>query len=101
MREDRERRRGYEADIGLRPSPGDQGLGLEFPNPGIGWTWLIKILIKVLGAIMPVITPTLTELLKNSLLEFYKQALETPNPWDDFLARFLLRILDIPVPAEE
>jgi len=33
------------------------------------------------------------------LLEFYRKAMETDNPWDDFLARFLLRIFSIPIPS--
>lgn len=101
MKEDQERRRQLEAEIGLRPAPGGQGLEIEFPNPGIGWTWLIKVLAKLLGVIFPAITPILKEILEKALLDFYRKALETANPWDDFLARFFLRILNIPIPVEE
>jgi len=67
-------------------------------NPGIGWTWLIEILIKALSALLVAVTPALREVLKDFLLEYYEKAKETANPWDDFLAKFLLRILGIEVP---
>jgi hypothetical protein len=40
------------------------------------------------------------EALTTFLLDLYKKAHETPNPWDDFVVKFLLRILSIPVPGE-
>lgn len=89
MVNDQLRRRHYEADLGLRP-------GFNVPNPGIGWTWLIDLIVKALGVLMPIVTPVLREELKGFLLAWYEKSLETPNPWDDFLARFLLRILKIP-----
>ncbi|GAI98487.1 unnamed protein product [marine sediment metagenome] len=72
----------------------------EPPNPGIGFTWLISILVKALGAIFPQVSSDLKNGLEEFLLDFYKKALETANPWDDFVARFLLRIFSIPVPPE-
>ena len=74
--------------------------GYSFPNPGIGWTWIIDIMIKALGGLLPLITPTLAKELQDFLVAQYKKALETPNPWDDFLYRLILRILSIPVPGE-
>lgn len=68
------------------------------PNPGISLTWIIELVVKVLGLILPVITPSLREMLEKFLKEFYAKAKETPNPWDDFLAKFLMRILGIEVP---
>jgi len=75
---------------------------MEFktPNPGIGWTWIINLLVKALSVLLPVLTPEIRKLLEESLLDLYKKAVETPNPWDDFLVRMLLRILSIPVPGE-
>ena len=70
------------------------------PNPGIGFTWLISILVKALGAIFPQVSSDIKAALEEFLLDFYKKALETTNPWDDFVARFLLRIFSIPVPPE-
>ena len=72
--------------------------GFYLPNPGISFWWLIEIIIKALSALLPIITPELRALLEKFLLDFYKKAQETPNPWDNFLAGFLLRILQIPVP---
>jgi len=72
--------------------------GFSFPNPGIGWSWIIDLLIKALSVVMPILTPTLRKALEDFLLDWYKKALETANPWDDFVARLLLRLLGIPIP---
>ena len=69
-------------------------------NPGVGFTWIINLLINVLGSILPVLTPMIKESLSTFLTDLYKKALETPNPWDDFVVKFLLRILSIPVPGD-
>jgi len=96
MNEDQERRRQYEAELGRRPA---QGLNIP-KSHSIGWTWIISLCLTVLRVIMPVLTPEIKELLVDFLVVFYHKAMATDNPWDDFLARFLLRILGIPVPAE-
>lgn len=70
----------------------------KLPNPGMSLTWIIELVAKILGLILPVVTPELRRLLEKFLLDFYAKAKETPNPWDDFLAKFLLRILGIEVP---
>lgn len=70
----------------------------ELPNPGISFTWLIALLQKILETILEIVTPDIMEALRKFLLELYQKAKETANPWDDFLLRFLLRILGIPVP---
>jgi len=72
----------------------------KIPNPGIGFTWVIELLIKILAALLPLITPSIRKALEEFLLDLYKKALETPNPWDDFLVKFFLRILNIPIPGE-
>ena len=72
----------------------------KLPNPGIGFTWVIELLIKILAALLPLITPALRKELERFLLDWYKKAIETPNPWDDFLAKFFLRILGIPIPGD-
>ena len=69
-------------------------------NPGVGFTWIINLLINALGSILPVLTPMIKDSLSAFLTDLYKKALETPNPWDDFVVKFLLRILSIPVPGE-
>lgn len=70
----------------------------NMPNPGIGFTWIINLIISALGSILPVLTPMIREALTVFLIDLYKKAVETPNPWDDFVVRFLLRILSIPIP---
>jgi hypothetical protein len=69
-------------------------------NPGVGFTWIINLLINALGSILPVLTPMIKDSLSAFLTDLYKKALETPNPWDDFIVKFLLRILSIPVPGD-
>lgn len=69
-------------------------------NPGVGFTWIITMLMQIFSTIMPIITPSLKKALEEFLLELYEKAKETTNPWDDFLLKFLLRILGIPIPGE-
>jgi hypothetical protein len=72
----------------------------KMPNPGIGFTWIINLLISILSTLIPLITPILKVELEAFLLGWYAKAKETPNPWDDFLAKFFLRIFGIPIPGE-
>lgn len=74
------------------------GIDLKHPNPGISWYWIIGIAARVLSPVVGVISEELKAELETFLIKYYHKAMETENPWDDFLARFLLRILDIPVP---
>ena len=69
-------------------------------NPGVGFTWLIGILVQIFSTIMPIITPSIKKALEEFLLDLYERAKETTNPWDDFLIKFLLRILNIPISGE-
>ena len=70
----------------------------SLPNPGIGLTWIIELVVKVLGLILPVMTPSIRTALEKFLKELYAKAKESPNPWDDFVVKFLMRILGIEVP---
>lgn len=70
----------------------------KMPNPGVSFTWIINLIISALGSILPVLTPMIREALTAFLSDLYKKALETPNPWDDFVVKFLLRVLSIPIP---
>lgn len=45
-------------------------------------------------------TPGLSTSLKNAIINFAENAKETPNPWDDLLAAFLLDLFDIDLPDE-
>ena len=75
-------------------------MGVQFktPNPGVSFTWIINLIISALGSILPVLTPMIREALTAFLIDLYKKAIETPNPWDDFVVKFLMRILSIPIP---
>ena len=98
MRKDRLRRRDHEADLGLRPKEMIPGLDYPKANPGITLPWLIGLVLRLLGPIMKALTPALREALEGFLLDYYEKATETDNPWDDFLALFLLRIFGISAP---
>lgn len=99
MSKDQAKRRNYEIELGLRPGENSkQGLDIS-PMNSIGWTWIVSMLLTVLKVIIPVISPTLRDELEKVMLTLYQKAMETDNPWDDFLMRFLLRILGIPIPA--
>lgn len=78
----------------------DQKGSFQAPNPGIGFSWIINILIKIFAGLFPQVSAELRKHLETFLLDFYDRAMGTDNPWDDFLARFLLRVFSIPVPPE-
>jgi len=75
-----------------------QGITIPKANPGTTWTWIINLLVAVLGPVLAALTPALRSELEKFAVAFYKKAEATPNPWDDFLAAFLLRMLGIPLP---
>ncbi len=61
-------------------------------------TGILNVVILILKPIIAVVTPKLRELLEDALLNFYNNARATENPWDDFLAEVMLRILGITIP---
>ncbi len=65
---------------------------------GISWWWLIDLMVNVMRPLVDIVSPTLRKELEDFMIGFYNRALETDNPWDDFLARFLLRIFAISIP---
>lgn len=69
-------------------------------NPGVGFTWIVNLLIQIFSTILPVVTPQIKKELDDFLVGLYNKAKETPNPWDDFLVKFLLRVLGIQIPGE-
>lgn len=75
-----------------------QGITIPKPNPGTTWTWIVNLLVAVLAPVLAALTPMLRTELEKFAVAFYKKAEATPNPWDDFLAGFLLRMLAIPIP---
>jgi len=98
MSKDQSRRWNYETKLGLRPGEKPKQ-GLDIPESNsIGWTWIVSMLLTVLAAIIPVLSPALRGELEKAMLSLYAKAMESDNPWDDFLMRFLLRILGIPIP---
>lgn len=65
---------------------------------GTTWWWLIDLMLNVLRPLVDIVSPTLRKKLEDFLIGFYNDAIASENPWDDFLARFLLRIFDISIP---
>lgn len=82
----------------MSPSPKVQGLAIPKANPGTSFPWIINLLVTVLGPIMGLLTPMIRTELEKLVVKLYQHAESTPNPWDDFLAEFLLKILGLPVP---
>lgn len=77
-----------------------QGLDIPVANPGTSWTWIINLLVTVLKPIMSILTPMIRQELEKFALSFYAKAEATPNPWDDFLAGFLVKMLGLEVPVD-
>lgn len=63
----------------------------------ISWSWVVPVLVAVLKPIVKVLTPMIRELIEKAVKEWYPKAVATPNPWDDFLVKFLADILNISV----
>lgn len=63
------------------------------PNPGVSWGWLIEILVAAASPVVIVMSAGLRKELIKLLRDLYGKAHETPNPWDDFLVGFFLRIM--------
>ncbi len=76
-----------------------QGLSIPKANPGISWGWIIQLLVTVLKPILGLLTPMIRTEMEKLVLKLYQHAEETPNPWDNFLADFLMAILDIEKPT--
>jgi len=82
----------------MAPKKTVQGLAIPKANPGISWTWIINLLVVVLKPIIEILTPMIRTELEKLAVKFYAKAESTTNPWDDFLAEFLLKILGLPIP---
>jgi hypothetical protein len=67
-------------------------------NPGVNWTWLINLLTAVLGPVIKALTAGIREELVKFLQQLYVKAEATPNPWDDFVIEFFLRVLGAEIP---
>lgn len=76
-----------------------QGITIPKANPGTTWTWIINLLVAVLSPVLAMLTPMLRVELEKFAVSFYRKAEATPNPWDDFMAGFILRMLAIPLPS--
>lgn len=76
-----------------------KGLTVPKANPGTTWTWIIALIVAVLKPILSVLTPTIREELGKLLYAFYAKAEMTDNPWDDFLAELLLKLMGYTLPS--
>ncbi|MBA7710613.1 hypothetical protein ES703_119558 [subsurface metagenome] len=87
-----------ESQLKAKPLDDHEGSDPGKPNPGISWWWLINLIVEILRPLVDIVSPTIRKRLEDFLIDFYNNAIETENPWDDFLARFLLRIFAISIP---
>lgn len=70
-----------------------RGGEIKAVNPGVSWTWLINLLVAVLAPVVGIMSKEIRDALVKFLTDLRKKARETPNPWDDFVTEFILRIL--------
>ena len=64
----------------------------------VTWNWLLRIVVSVLTPLIGLLTRSIKEELEGFLIPWYEKCLETENPFDDFLAEFILEILGIKTP---
>jgi len=76
-----------------------QGLAIPKANPGTTWTWIVNLLVTILRPILAIISPMIRTELEKFVLKLYVKAEATDNPWDDFLAEFLLKMLGLETPS--
>lgn len=69
-------------------------------TPAVNWKFFLEIAARVLGPLLGLISDELRELLEDFATRFYTKAKATTNPWDDFFAAVLLKVLGIPEPKE-
>jgi len=67
---------------------------------GTSWPILTQLLIAILRPLLALLTGFIHEWLDKNLKILYQRALETPNPYDDQIAKFLCDILSIDVEEE-
>lgn len=73
------------------------GSSLPKANPGVSWSWIVSLLAALLKPIIPILSEQVRKMLQDWLYKFYDHAKETDNPWDDFVAELLLKILGFEV----
>lgn len=64
------------------------------------WHMLLGLIVKVFGSVVKLISPELRQWITDLVVELYKKAKATDNPWDDFLVELLATILGIDLPSE-
>lgn len=65
------------------------------------WGSILKYVFQIFAGIIGQMTPSIVAELQGLLINLYKKALATPNPYDDFAVGMLLDILGIPRPPSE
>jgi len=64
---------------------------------GTSWPILTQLLIAILKPLLTPLTGFIREWLDENLKSLYRRALDTPNPYDDQIVRFLCEILSIDI----
>ena len=70
-------------------------------NNGVRFSWVINLVVTILSPILELVTRELRDELEDSLYRYFGKAKLTDNPWDDFLAELLLRVMGFPVPKDQ
>ena len=63
------------------------------------WAIILKVGAKVFGYLIKQVTPEIREVFQDTLIDLYRKAVETPNPFDDHFMAMVLEILDIEKPG--
>lgn len=64
---------------------------------GITWKRILDLLAMFLKPILNLASPMIKEMLDKFLTAWYKKALETENPADDYLVEFIAGILGLDI----
>ena len=64
---------------------------------GVSWPILTQLLIAILKPLLSLLTSFIHDWLDENLKILYQRAVDTPNPYDDQIVKFLCDILSIKV----
>jgi len=66
----------------------------------VNWTWLLTLVAAVLGPIFKLLSPKIRDAIRTTMLELWKKAQATDNPFDDMAVRFIFELLALEKPAD-
>lgn len=64
---------------------------------GFSWNWTQVLLSQTVGQIIKLISPEFRQVTDALFQQWFESALQTDNPWDDYLVMFLAGIFGVKV----